>query len=100
MQRDEELRAMPLPVRRVIDAATDSALPGAAINLFASIALSSDEQGELVATYRDLSVRIGAALGTVQRSLAVLEERGYLTRESGPTRTSPSVFRVLPPSNQ
>ena len=91
---------MPLPLRRVIEAATDSNLPGAAINLFASIALNSDEQGELIATYRDLGIRIGAAVGTVQRSVATLEEHGYLVREAGPSRTSPSKFRVLPPSNQ
>jgi len=89
---------MPIPIRRIIDAAADTELPGAAINLFAILALRASERCEVVITLREMGEAMGAGIATVSRSIARLEQSGYIARKARSHFAEPTTINILPPS--
>jgi DNA-binding MarR family transcriptional regulator len=100
--RDWE-KDMPIPIRRIIAAATDTTLNGSDINLFALIALRASKESdgctEVVITLREMGEALGAGISTVSRSISKLEDRGYIQRKARTRISEPTTINILPPSS-
>jgi DNA-binding MarR family transcriptional regulator len=96
--RDWE-HSMPLPIRRVLDAAHDTELTGLSINLFAEVAMRATSVGntyEVTVTLRELAEKLGSGIATLSRSFSLLERKGYVRRAARTKFGEPSRITILP----
>jgi CTP-dependent riboflavin kinase len=87
---------MPFPIRRIIDAAQDTKLPGSAINLFTAIALRASDEGEAVVTFREMADELHASVPTVSRGFIALEQSGYVRRKKLHRVGESTTITILP----
>jgi hypothetical protein len=95
--RDWE-KTMPLPIRRIFDAAQDTNLPGSAINLFATVAPRANADGEAVVSLRDLADELHTSINTVSRGFIALEKFGYVRRRKQTSISESTNITILPPA--
>jgi DNA-binding MarR family transcriptional regulator len=72
-------------------------MPSAAKTLFAFAALNADEHHEFALSIHDIADAIGIGTASVSRSIAKLEEAGYITRKARTYQTERNVINIAPP---